>query len=129
MVRLTLADWTCTINHGVYPLDKKGLLREFTGQYRKIPVAWIIARKVMMTLEPKMSLRATDSSHISHGEVSLYHVLNIAKANGELVPDRRTIKTLVLHGITCLRDIGSWLMTNGTAVSLKSKALVPSGAN
>ena len=45
MARLTLADWTCTINHCVCPLDGKGLLRDFTGQYRKIPAAWIIVHK------------------------------------------------------------------------------------
>jgi hypothetical protein len=107
VARLTLSDWTCAINHCVYPLDGKGLLRDFTGQYRKIPAVWIIAHKILTTLEPKMSLRVTDSSHILRGEVSISHVLNIAKAHGKIVPDGRVIKTLVLHGITRLVDIGS----------------------
>jgi hypothetical protein len=107
MARLTPADWTCTINHCVYPLDGKGLLRDFTGQYQKIPVAWIIAHKVLTTLEPKMALRATNGSHVLRSEVSLSHVLNIAKAHGKLAPDRRAVKTLSSCGIALLADIGS----------------------
>jgi len=83
MARLTLADWTCAINHCIYPLDGKGLQRDFTGQYRNIPAAWIIAHKIMTTMEPKLALRTTDCSHILRGEVSLSHVLNVAKAHGK----------------------------------------------
>src|ERR1700683_485752 len=39
------------------------------------------------------------------------------------------IKSLTSHGIMCLIDIGSWQMSNGIAVSFKSKAHVPSGVN
>ena len=129
MARLTLAIWTCTINCCVYPLDGKGLLKDFTGHYRKIPAAWIIAHKVMTTLEPKMALRVTDGSHILCGEVSLSHILNIAKAHGKLVPDGRAVKTLSLRGIVHLADIGSWLTVNGIASRFKSKLHAPSGSN
>ena len=95
MARLTLADWTCSINNCIYPLDGKGLRRDFTGQYWNILAVWIIAQKVMTTLDPKMSLRATDSLHIPHGDVSISHILNVAKAHGKVVPDRRAVKTLV----------------------------------
>jgi hypothetical protein len=128
MARLTLADWTCVINHCVYPLDGKGLLRDFTGYYRKIPAAWIIAHKVLTTLEPKMALRATDRSYILRGEVSLSHVLNIAKAHGKLIPDGRSVKTLSSRGIVLLADIGSWRITNNTPLCFKSKTCTPSGA-
>jgi hypothetical protein len=115
MARLTLTDWTCTINRCVYPLDGKGLLKDFTGHYWKIPAAWIIVHKVMTTLELKMALRVTDGSHILCGEVSLSHILNIAKAHGKLVPDGRAVKTLSLRGIVHLANIGSWLTVNGIA--------------
>lgn len=88
MARLTLVDWTCGINHCVHPLDCKGLLRDFTGKYQKIPAAWIIAHKVMTMLESKLALQVTDCLHILHGEVSLSHVINITKAHGKIVPDR-----------------------------------------
>jgi hypothetical protein len=129
MARLTLADWTCAINHCVYPLDGKGLLREFTGQYRKIPAAWVIAHKIMTTFEPKLALRVTDNSHILRGEVSLTHVLNIAKAHGKTVPDGRVIKTLTSRGVSRLADIGSWQTASGIVSHFKSKEIAPGGAN
>jgi hypothetical protein len=127
MARLTLADWRCAINHCIDPLDGKGLSRHFTGQYRKILAAWIIAHKVLTTLEPKLALRTIDCSHILRGEVSLLHVLNIAKAHGSNVPDGRAIKTLVSRGINCLADIGKWHTANGIALHFESKAQPPSG--
>jgi hypothetical protein len=129
IVRLTLADWTCLINNCVHPLDGKGLHRDFTGQYQNIPAAWIIAQKAMTTLEPKMSLRATDCSHILRGEVSILHTLNVAKAHGKAVPDGRAVKTLASRGVTLLADMGSWQTTNNVAVSFKSKVHAPNGAN
>jgi hypothetical protein len=129
MARLTLADWTCTINHCLYPLDGKGLLRDFTGHYWKIPAAWIIAQKVMMILEPKMALRSIDCSHILRGEVSLSHVLNITKAHGKLVPDGRVIKTLSSRGVMQLADIGTWQTANGIVTQFKFVANEPSWVN
>jgi hypothetical protein len=113
------------INHCIDPLDGKGLSRDFTGHYRKIPAAWIIAHKVLTTLEPNLVLRTTDCSHILHGEVSLLHVFNIAKAHGSIVPDGRAIKTLVSCGINCLNDIGKWHMANGIALRCELKAQPP----
>jgi hypothetical protein len=129
IARLTLADWTCSINNCIYPLDGKGLCRDFTGQYRNIPAAWIIAQKVMTTLDPKLSLRATDSSYILRGGVSISHALNVAKAHGKVVPDGRVIKTLTSRGITLLADMGSWQTTNSVATHFISKAHTSSGAN
>ena len=87
MARLTLADWICSKNHCVYLLDGKGLLRDFAGYYHRIPAAWVIAHKVMKTMEPKLSLRKTDCSFIQHSEVSIIHILNVAKVHGAQVPD------------------------------------------
>src|ERR1700683_3971366 len=95
--------------------------------YRKIPVAWIIAHKIMTTLELKLALRVTDCSYILCGEVSLSHVLNVAKAHRKTVPDTRAIKTLSSCGVTLLADIGSWHMANSVASHFKSKNEVPSG--
>ena len=129
MARLTLADWTCAINRCIYPLDGKGLQRDFTGQYRNIPAAWIIAHKIMTTMEPKLALRTTDCSHILRGEVSLSHVLNVAKAHGKVVPDARTVKTLSSRGVLLLSDIGSWQTSCGIASHFKSNANAPNGSN
>ena len=71
-----------------------GLLRDFTGYYCKIPAAWVVAHKVMKAIKPKLSLRRMDCSFIRRGEVSIVHILNVAKAHGAQVPDGRTLKTL-----------------------------------
>jgi hypothetical protein len=129
MARLTLADWTCAVNHCIYPLDGKGLLRDFTGQYWKIPAAWIIAHKVLTTFELKLALQVTDNSHILRGEVSLSHILNIAKAHRKTVPDGRAIKMLSSRGIISLADIGSWQTVSGIVARFKSNEHTPDGAN
>jgi hypothetical protein len=48
----------------------------------------------MVTMEPKLVLRETDNSHILHGEVSLFHVLNVAKTHRIVTPGGRTLRTL-----------------------------------
>ena len=76
MARLTLADWMCDINSCVNPLDGRGLDKDFVRYYHKIPASWIFAQKGMSKLNPKLSLRLTDSSHIIRGEISISHALN-----------------------------------------------------
>jgi hypothetical protein len=105
------------------------MCRDFTGYYRKIPVAWIIAHKALSTLEPKLMFRMTDCSHILHGEVSLSHILNVTKAHRKVIPDGRTIKMLSLRGITQLADIGTWRTVNGILKKFESVLNVPSGVN
>jgi len=92
-------------------------------------VAWIIAHKIMTTLELKLALRVTDCSYILCGEVSLSHVLNVAKAHRKTVPDGRAIKTLSSHRVGLLADIGSWQTVSGIVSHFKSKELTPGGAN
>jgi len=47
---ITLADWTCTINGCVGPLDGLGFNRNFLQYYKRIPAAWIIAQNSMTSL-------------------------------------------------------------------------------
>jgi hypothetical protein len=128
IARLTLADWMCSINHCVYPLDGKGLLRDFTGYYCKIPAAWVVTHKVMKTMERKLSLRRTDCSFIQRGEVSIIHILNVAKAHGAQIPDGKTLKTLSSQNIVHLSQAGSWLSLNGHVSNFKSYANPPGTA-
>ena len=81
MVRLTLADWTCSINDCINPLDGHGLMKTFTRYYCKIPAAWIIAQKTMSTMNPKLSLCLRDCSHILQGDISVSHALNICMSS------------------------------------------------
>ena len=85
MARLTLADWMCDINRCINPLDGQGLVKDFTRYYHKIPASWIFAQKVMSKLNPKLSLRLTDSSHIMQGDVSIMHALNLCQVPSALI--------------------------------------------
>ena len=96
---ITLADWTCGINNCVGPLDGLGLRRNFTQYYKKIPAVWIIAQHTLTCLEPKLSLRCTDASHIFHGDISISHTLRLCQAHRVDVPDGHAIRSITTKGI------------------------------
>ncbi|KAJ7455832.1 hypothetical protein FB451DRAFT_1011503, partial [Mycena latifolia] len=110
LARITLADWTCTINGCINPIDSDGLKRDFTMQYDHIPYSWIVAQKAMKELSPKLTLKRTDAAGILSGELSLSHTLRvfsnyrpgIATANGI------AINCLRGKGIRQVRDMGKW---------------------
>ena len=87
IVRLTLADWTCSINNCIYLLDGKGLNQNFTHYWKCIPTAWIIAQQYMGSNELRLALHCTDVSYISSGDIVILHVLNLAKGQSIAVPD------------------------------------------
>ncbi|KAF9002836.1 hypothetical protein BDZ89DRAFT_1241833 [Hymenopellis radicata] len=60
MARITLADWQCSINGCVNPLDGAGLDRGFSRYRGRHPSAWITAQQAMGSLGVKLSLRLTD---------------------------------------------------------------------
>lgn len=129
IARVMLADWMCNINHCMSLLDVKGLLRDFTSHYRRLPTAWIITHNAMTMLEPTLSLRRTNCSFIQCGEVLISHVLNIAKAHGVEIPDGRALKTLSSHGVVHLADAGLWLSANGIVYKFESHVNLPNAAN
>jgi hypothetical protein len=108
MARLTLADWTCNINGCINPLDGRGLAKDFTQYYRKIPASWIFAKKSMSKLNPKLSLRLTDSSHMIQGDVSITHALNLCQVHGNEVPNGHALCSIVSKGLMKLSDVGMW---------------------
>jgi hypothetical protein len=89
LARITLADWTCSINHCVNPLKGNGIQQDFTRrlQYHTIPAAWIIAQKEMGAMKPPLRLCATDQSHILNGDVSISHCLKLIKTHDSASPD------------------------------------------
>ena len=91
------------------PLDGLGLRRNFTQYYKKIPAAWIIAQHTLTCLEPKLSLRRTDASHIFHGDISISHTLRLCQAHGVDVPDGHAIRSITTKGIRTLSDAGKWI--------------------
>ena len=117
MARLTLADWTCSINDCINPLDGHGLTKTFTRYYRKIPPAWIIAQKTMSTMNPQLSLRLTDCSHILQGDISVSHALNICRMHEITIPDGRALRSITSKGICKLSDAGRWHRSSNGGLS------------
>ncbi|KAJ7708993.1 hypothetical protein B0H17DRAFT_916723 [Mycena rosella] len=116
LARITLADWTCTINNCVNPIDTDGLTRDFTRHANRIPHGWIIAQKAMSESKPKLSLKCTDLRGILNGDVSLSHVLNTFSNYSPTAscPNGHALKSLHSKGIRRLRDMGDWrLQFNG----------------
>ena len=91
IARLTLADWTCSINNCTYPLDGKGHDQNFTHYLKCIPTAWIIALQYMGSNELRLALHCTNISYISSGDIAISHVLNLAKGQSIAVPDGHTM--------------------------------------
>ena len=108
VANISYADWTCRFNGCGSPIDGKGLDKNFGHRYGLIPATWLVAHKVMGLVNPKLSLRRTDVSHITRGEVSLLHVLNICKTHGLQTLDGTAVNSLARMGITNLREMGEW---------------------
>ena len=91
IARLTLADWMCSINNCTYLLDGKGLNQNFTHYWKCIPTAWIIMQQYMGSNELRLALHCTNVSYISSGDITILHVLNLAKGQSIAVPDGHTM--------------------------------------
>ena len=69
----------------------------------------------MSALSLKLSLRLTDCSHISRGDVSILHALNLCRTYGIIVPDGRALQSITSKGLMKLSDVGTWYKNpNGT---------------
>jgi hypothetical protein len=79
VAKITLADWTCQINKCETPIDGTGLQRDIRHLYRRIPATWLIAHGIMGSFNSCLNLRATDASLAKEGDVSITHMMNIAK--------------------------------------------------
>jgi hypothetical protein len=116
MAHITLADWTCSINHCVNPLTGTGIKQDFTRclQYHTIPAAWIIAQQEMDSLKPPLCLCATDQSHILNGDVSISHCLKLIKTHDSACPDGLAAYSLRAAGIKLAKQLGKWTSVNQT---------------
>jgi hypothetical protein len=108
MARITLVDWTCSINGCVNPLDSMGLKRNFTHYYGRIPTAWIVAQKGMGRMPSHLSLHQTDQSFVPRCEMSITHASKICARNGRVLPHGRTWISLHVRGIQWLHQISKW---------------------
>ncbi|KAJ7809379.1 hypothetical protein B0H14DRAFT_2288600, partial [Mycena olivaceomarginata] len=103
---ISLADWTCGINQCRHPFDGSSLQDSFLRQTANLPSAWITAHCTLR--DAGVSIRATDLSHFTSGNVSLTHIYNALP-----IPLRgnipQSLLTSVLRaGVTQLRDAADW---------------------
>ncbi|KAJ7920023.1 hypothetical protein B0H13DRAFT_2319938 [Mycena leptocephala] len=110
LARITLTDWTCTINNCTNPIDSDGLSRSFTQYPGRIPFGWIVAQQAMSKLAPKLCLKRTHVDGILSGDVSLSHILQLFGNKHPLIvqPDGKSILSLRAKRIRSLKDMGEW---------------------
>lgn len=111
LAKITLADWMCEKSGCLYPLDGKGLRADFSQLYQSVPSAWLTAHRALKRLD--LSLRETDQSYISKGDVSLTHVVRSCSHSHPQIPSKingTVLRTLRLRGIRRLADAGKWVL-------------------
>jgi hypothetical protein len=116
IARITLADWTCSINDCLNPLDSYGLSRTFTHHANRIPYSWIVTQDVMASTSPTLALKRTDLPDILPGSMSLSHALKTLSHHlpDRLVPAGNALRSLRSKNITRISDVGQWrLHTDG----------------
>ena len=108
---VTLANWMCTIDSCVGPLDGLGLNQNFSQYYKKIPAAWIIVQNSMTSLKSNPSLCLTHNSQIMDGEIFISHTIKLCKAHGVDVPNGHVIWSLTTKGMCMLSHARYWIKT------------------
>ncbi|KAJ7343258.1 hypothetical protein DFH08DRAFT_702295 [Mycena albidolilacea] len=110
VARITLTDWTCTINNCIDPLDSRSLSRTFPLHAGRIPYSWIVAQDVMASSTPTLALKRTDLPDILPGTMSLSHALKTIAQHllDRLVPAGNALWSLRSKNITRILDVGQW---------------------
>ena len=134
MAHITKADWMCEKCGCVNPLEGQGLQKDCTRHMKLIPASWITAQKMMRSIS--LSLRETDQSYISKGEVSLTHAINLVNLKVSidhlaLKISGTALRTLQRMNIKNLRDVGEWEIDHdGTVISIpRADNLIEIGPN
>ncbi|KAJ7694633.1 hypothetical protein B0H17DRAFT_931520 [Mycena rosella] len=132
MVRITLADWMCTISNCVNPIDGSGLRRDFSMYSGKIPYGWIVAQKVMGSMSPSLLLRKTERCEILKGDVSLSHCSAICDhcnptPSGNRKPlDSNNLRSLRVKGVRRVNDPSP--MAAGRQIWATDESMLPASA-
>ncbi|KAF5333796.1 hypothetical protein D9758_015263 [Tetrapyrgos nigripes] len=115
MARITLADWSCSLNCCLHPFVYDSLHRSFLpftfSSHRKLPFVWVLAHDHLQKLD--ISLHSMDQSHVFLGDVSLQHCVNVLRhsrsfSSVHALPNFRQISELCNFNLDKLSDFSSW---------------------
>jgi hypothetical protein len=115
MATITLANWTCQLNHCHSPLSRPRERHSFSRAKHLLPYSWIHAHHVLHQLD--LSFCSTDLSFITSGNVSLIHLYNLITPPNQ---NRSSIisPSLLSHfqnsGISFLHQVGYWDFSNNS---------------
>ncbi|TFK81753.1 hypothetical protein K466DRAFT_666919 [Polyporus arcularius HHB13444] len=104
MARITLADWTCSLNQCAHPLEAASA-RSFIRSRRKLPFAWIVAQDTLRALD--LSVRLTDQSYLFTGDVALRHLVRTLPSPPSS-PSSHVVTNLERAGFTHLDQLAGW---------------------
>src|ERR1700761_2319956 len=105
MAKITMADWTCTFNNCVCPVEGKGLLKSHTHK-GSMPMAWVVVQKGLRVA--KLELIQTDKSYYRSGDISINHAMNILRGSCQNVKMCGLSQSIKSQGLHNLADIGEW---------------------
>ena len=113
MARITLADWTCSLNNYINPITRPDHCKAQYSKFGKIPTTWIIAQKVLQTCPGNFRLILTDQSHIISGDVSIAHCLCLASSYSKMTEKSygHTLRSTRAVGLKLLKHVGYWEWT------------------
>ncbi|KZV78477.1 hypothetical protein EXIGLDRAFT_590403, partial [Exidia glandulosa HHB12029] len=108
MARITLADWTCTLNDCVHPFHGQGFQSSTSHKNGIIPRSSLTAHEAMRTLNPQLSLLPTDVSYIYNGSTHIKHIVSILSKQVVHSVSGHGLRSLAARGFSSLSDFGSW---------------------
>ncbi|KAJ4499753.1 hypothetical protein C8R41DRAFT_729585, partial [Lentinula lateritia] len=116
MARITMADWTCSLNHCVYPISGTGLLTQtHSSRFKKTSgKRSSVNIPVMSEHREKLSLPRTDRTEVLTGDVSLSHYISIFNHHNQIIQEKidgNVMKSLRVRGITLLRHPSPHIQT------------------
>jgi hypothetical protein len=99
-----------------------GLKKDCTRQIKSVPTGWIVAQKMMRSMS--LTLKETDQSYISKGEVSLAHTVNIlnhkiSTEHPDLKVNGTALRTLQRMDVKNLRDVGTWKFNDDGTITIQ----------
>ncbi|KAK0502361.1 hypothetical protein EDD18DRAFT_688802 [Armillaria luteobubalina] len=104
MALVTLTDWTCQLNHCLFPLHGTSLNTSFMRQRDSLPFHWRLAHDTLH--QTGLSIRNTDLSCFFYGDVALQHLNHTLPLHLSLPP--QSITNLTNAGLNYLFDIASF---------------------